>query len=152
MTPVSSRRVRVQLAIAVGQAEYHQHRGEGSGEGEQVDQGQRQPGEHGRQRADRRAARNPQHVGIGQRIAQQHLHQGTRQRQQPAAGEGRQRTRQAQAADDFDREAVGPAADCTEDIREGDRHAARRQRREQAQHCQPDQGGKDKQGAAAGRH
>ena len=42
----------------------------------------------------------PEDVGIGQRIAQQHLHQRARERQQAADGERRQRARQAQFAHD----------------------------------------------------
>jgi hypothetical protein len=71
-----------------------------------VDEAQRQAEPAWRQRADRGPAGDAQHVGIGQRVAQQHLHQRAGQRQQAAAGEGGQRARQAQAADHFDRQPV----------------------------------------------
>ena len=53
--------------------------------------------EHRAQRADGGAAGDAQHVRIGQRIAQQHLHQRAGQREQAADGERRQRARQAQS-------------------------------------------------------
>ena len=73
------------------------------------------------------AAGDAEHVGIGQRIAQQHLHQRAGQRQQAAAGEGGQRARQAQLADDRRAGAAIVAVVESErmhDGREIDRHAA----------------------------
>jgi hypothetical protein len=63
------------------------------------------------QRAHRRAAGDAEHVGVGQGVAQQHLHQRAGQRQQAAAGEGGQRARQAQAAHHFRRHAATAVAE-----------------------------------------
>jgi hypothetical protein len=58
------------------------------------------PREHCAQRADRGAARDTEDVGVGERIAQQHLHQRAGEREQPAHGKGRQRAGKTQLADD----------------------------------------------------
>src|SRR3569833_2007779 len=52
-------------------------------------------------RSSRAAARDAEDVRIGERVAQQHLHEGTRQREQPADGEGAQCARQAQRQNDI---------------------------------------------------
>ena len=52
------------------------------------------------ERADRRAAGDAEHIGIGERIAQQHLHQRARDREQSADGERGECARQPQIADD----------------------------------------------------
>jgi len=80
------------------QAKYQQHGGKCPAKCGQVDKPQRQAHQHGQKRTDRRAAGYAQYIGIRQRIAQQHLHQGTGQRQQTAASKGAQGTRQTQAA------------------------------------------------------
>jgi hypothetical protein len=54
-----------------------------------------QPGEHGAKGADGGATRQAQHIRIGERITQQHLHQRTRQRKQAADGKRSERARQA---------------------------------------------------------
>jgi hypothetical protein len=56
------------------------------------------PEDDGQQRANAGATGNAEHVGIGERVAQQHLQQGPGQRQQAATGETGQGARQAQAA------------------------------------------------------
>ena len=57
-------------------------------------------GEHRAQRAHGRPARNAEDVGVGQRIAEQHLHQRAGECEQAADRERRQRARQAQFAHD----------------------------------------------------
>ncbi|KAG9611734.1 hypothetical protein KCV01_g2326, partial [Aureobasidium melanogenum] len=57
-------------------------------------------GKHGAQGADRGATGQPQRVGIGQRIAHQHLHQTAGHRQQAAHAERRHRARYPQFMDD----------------------------------------------------
>ena len=57
-------------------------------------------GEHRPERADGGAARNAENVRIGERIAQERLHQRAGQCEQPADGERRQRARQPQLAHD----------------------------------------------------
>jgi hypothetical protein len=119
MTPVSSRRVWVQLPSPRRQAEHQQHRAQGAGEGAAVHHQQGQAEQHRQQRTHRRAAGDAQHVGIGQRVAQQHLHQGAGQRQQSAAGKGRQRARQAQVAHHFGRHAFAVAEERSQYVAGG---------------------------------
>jgi hypothetical protein len=73
----------------------------------------------GQQRADAGAARNAEHVGIGERVAQQHLQQRPGQRQQAAAGETGQRARQAQAAHDLAGGAAAVADQRRQDLEPG---------------------------------
>ena len=56
--------------------------------------------EHRPERADRGAAGDAEDVRIGERIAQQHLHQRAGEREQTADGESGERARQAQFAHD----------------------------------------------------
>ena len=101
-TPVSNRRVVVhgaRSAPARASPNTMQRRRERAGERGRRHQ-RRGAGEHGAQRTDRRPARNAQDVGVGQRIAQQHLHQRAGERQQAADRERRQRAGQAQLAHD----------------------------------------------------
>ena len=81
--------------------EHQQHRGKCAGSCASVDG---EPGgesrEHHGERADRGATGDPEHIGIGQRIAQQGLHQHAREREHDAGAESRERARQPQLEDD----------------------------------------------------
>jgi hypothetical protein len=140
-------------AVAARQAEDREHRRQGTGEGAAVHKNQRQTEQHRRERADRRAAGNTEHIGVGQRVPQQHLHQGAGQRQQGAAGEGGQRARQAQAEHDVGAGAAAAVADKSrQDFARRDRIRADQQRTRQAQQARCEQHGNDEEGAAAARH
>ena len=90
----------VQPPGAVGDREHQQHRAEGAGGGADVDREAGGAGEHEPERADRGAARHAEHVGVGERVAEQRLHQDAGQRQHDAGAECGERARQAQFPDD----------------------------------------------------
>jgi hypothetical protein len=114
--------------VAMGQAEDQQGGAQRTGEGAAVMiQPAAAPEQHGEQRADRRAAGNAQHVGVGQRVAQQHLHQRAGQGQQAAAGEGGQGARQAQATDDVRLHAAFGTGQGGKQVVDGDRQGTGRE-------------------------
>jgi len=80
--------VHVPAARAIAQHEQQANRRERAGKRRHIHRhgavAQRDRG----QRAQRGAARNAENIGIGERIAQQHLQQRTRERKQAAAGKG----------------------------------------------------------------
>jgi hypothetical protein len=93
-------------AGAVRHREHQQHRAEGA-DGRAGIHGE--PGrtrEHEAERADRRPARHAEYVGIGERIAQQRLHEDARQREHDTGAKGRERARQAQFPDDRAHEGI----------------------------------------------
>jgi hypothetical protein len=61
----------------------------------------RQPRRHPQQGEQAGAAGNAEQVGLGQRVAEQGLHQGPGHRQQSAAGESRRHARAAQLGEDL---------------------------------------------------
>ena len=58
------------------------------------------PDHHRAERTDRRTARDAEHVRIGERIAQQHLHERTGDREESAYGERGERARKPKILDD----------------------------------------------------
>jgi hypothetical protein len=130
-TPVSSSRSGVQAPGAVREREHQQRRRQGAGEGAAVDPHAAEARRQHQQREGRRAAGDAEHVGIGERVAQQDLHQHPGQRQQAADGEGAERARQAQLAHQGAREPGVRLGQAAPQLARRQRHAAGRQRHQQ---------------------
>ena len=80
--------------------EHDQRRSGCTGKSGRVDRRRTPADQHGRERGTGGAATGAEDVGVGERIAQQHLHQHAGDREQPADGKRGQRARQAQLIDD----------------------------------------------------
>ena len=97
-------------------------------------------------------AADPEHVRIGERVAQQHLGQGAGESEQTAAGESGERARQAQAAHHLGRHRVFRPEQRRENIAQRNMHTAHHQGQRQTRHGQCGKRGKDEQGTATGGH
>ena len=113
------------------QAEHHQHRGERTGEGRGIDPESRRAERDRPQRAHRRTARDAEDVGVGERIAQQHLHQRARGGEQATAGEGGEGAGEAEFADDARGERAPIARKDPKQLGQGHRYLAGDQRPQQ---------------------
>ncbi|RDU96598.1 hypothetical protein DWV00_23770 [Trinickia dinghuensis] len=87
--------------LAPGQAEHERDREHGAAERRDIDEPPGAAGEERRYRKCGRATGDAEHVGLGQRIAQQDLQQRTGEREQRAARETRDGARQAQRPHDL---------------------------------------------------
>ena len=87
--------------LAPGEREHQHGRGQRAAGRAALDQQTTGAEQHRAERTDRSTARGAHHVRIGQRVAQQHLHQRAGQRKQTAGAEGGERTRQAQLVHDL---------------------------------------------------
>ena len=131
-TPVSSRRVGVHAPVAARPARTNTSSVDANAPRERrrrIDQRPR-PASIARQRADGRAAGDAEHVRIGERIAQQHLHQRAGERERAADGERGQRARQPQLAHDRARRCVAVGRQRAQDGRRIDRRCCRRAQRQ----------------------
>ena len=86
--------------IVARQAQHQQHRQCGTERGGGMYQQQAGPDQQHRQRPHCRTTRDAHQVRLGQRVAQQHLHQRPGQCQQRTGAKGSQRARQAQVEHD----------------------------------------------------
>jgi hypothetical protein len=152
ITPVNNRRECVPAALAMRQSKDQQHGAECAHESQPVYPGNAEPEDDGQQRANAGATRNTEHVGISERVAQQHLQQGPGQGQQAATGETGQGTRQAQAAHYLASGAAAVVDQRRQDLEGTDRDTAHHQRQRNAQLRQPGKGCENQQSAATGGH
>ncbi len=104
--------------VAPGEREHQHDCGERATGRAEVYGERAQPGEHGAEGADRGTARQAQHIGIGERIAQQHLHQRARQRKQAADGKRSQRARQAQLRHNLAGDAVSRGGERLQQLKQ----------------------------------
>ena len=72
----------------MGERKHEHRRSEGSQRRATVDPEATETEEHCAEGCDRRTSRNAENVGIGERIAQQHLHHHPRKSEGRAGGEG----------------------------------------------------------------
>jgi len=135
----------------VRQPEDEQHGAEGTSKCQAVDAERWQADHDGEQGADAGAAGNAEDVGVGERVAQQYLHQRASQRQQAAAGEAGEGARQAQLTNDVGTRGFLPEQG-SEDVARRNRDAAGRQCRPETRQCQEHEHGEGQEGAAADRH
>src|SRR5690606_18421532 len=84
---------------AVRHREHEQGGAQGTAEGGGVDGGARQAGQHGEQGGDGGTPGGAENVGLGERVAQEDLHQHARDREQAADAERGQRARQPELPD-----------------------------------------------------
>jgi hypothetical protein len=87
--------------LAAREREHQRGRRQRAAECRTLDQRTANAEQHCGQGTDRGAAGGAHHVGIGQRVAQQHLHPGAGHREQAAGGERGQRARQPQLVHDL---------------------------------------------------
>ncbi len=134
----------------MGQAKHQQRRYQRPHECRTGDQQAAQARQHGRQGTNRGAAGKPKHVGVGQRVTQQHLHQRPGHGQQPAHRKGRERPWQAQFHHQGARQRIALPLNHAPELSHGKRGAAHRQRKQQRRHGH--QGQQAKGCPAAQRH
>ena len=98
---VEQQSLRRPAAAGMGQREHQEGRTQGSRAGRPIDDEAAETQQHGPSAATAAPPEMPSTIGIGQRIAQQHLHQHAGERQQAAGAEGIEGAGQAQLQNDL---------------------------------------------------